>query len=117
DEELDELEELDAAPPPNPPPPPPPPEPVPVPVPRVDDDWPEPVPVPVVDVPPVPPLARFSPTVTFTCATVPSNVATSDAPASACCAFVRLSVAESTLVWSAAIWSADAPDAWSSESF
>ena len=34
---------------------------------------------------------------------MPSNVATSDVPASACWAFVSLSVAEVTLVWSALI--------------
>src|SRR4029078_13459292 len=88
DEELDELEELDAAPPPNPPPPPP--APVPVPVARVDDDVPEAVAVTVVDVPPVPPLARFSPTVTFTCATVPSNDTPREPPASACSARVAV---------------------------
>src|SRR5690349_18635897 len=106
--------ELDDAALPLPPKPPPPPA---VPVPRVEDDCPDPVPLPVVEVPPVPLLDRFSPAVTFTCDTVPSNVATTDAPARACCALVRSSLAESTDVWSAVIWSADAPDAWSSESF
>ena len=72
-DEDDELSEFELA--------PSPPE---LPLPRLDDDWPEPLPEPVGVVPPLPLLESCSPTVRSTLATVPSNVATSDAPASAC---------------------------------
>ena len=81
------------------------------------DERPDPLAEPVVPVPPVPPLDSCSPTVRFTWDTVPSNVATSDAPANACCAFVNVSFAEVTFVSSAAICASDAPAAWSSASF
>src|SRR5215471_17319660 len=78
--------------------------------PSCDDDRPVPLADPVPDVAPDPPLPSCSPTVRLTEATVPSNVATSCAPASACCAFSSVSVAVWIDVWSADSCAADAPD-------
>src|SRR5207248_9722961 len=85
--------------------------------PSAADGGPGPLPDPVGPAPPVPPLPSCSPTVMFTCETVPLNVATSDAPASGCCADVNESFAEARLVWAAAIWADDGPAASSCESF
>ena len=71
--------------------------------PRVDDEWPVPEAEPVASVPPLPLLDSCSPTVRSTWDTVPSNVATSWDPASACHVGASESVAEVTLVRSAAI--------------
>ena len=79
-------------------------------LPSVEAEPPEPVFEPVALVPPAPLLPSCSPTVTFTEATVPSNVATSVAPASASCASVSASVAVWTRDASASIWALDAPD-------
>ena len=57
-----------------------------------DDESPDPLSEPVWFVPPEPLLPSFSPTLTFTAATVPSNVATRVAPASASCTLASASV-------------------------
>ena len=88
---------------------------MPDPLPSVDDDWPEPEPDPVGVVPPEPLLDSCSPTVRFTDDTVPLNVAISCEPARPCHARASESVAVCTLVWSAVIWSLDAPDDSSSD--
>ena len=63
------------------------PEPIPAPV------WPEPLPDPVIVVPPVPPLASFSPSVMSTVEMVPSKDATSVAPSRASWALSSRSLA------------------------